>query len=236
MDTPNFKKRDFVHLHLHSDYSLLQSTIQLKQLSKRLQKLEQKACALTDLGNLFGAISFYTTMLEAGIRPIIGYEAFLTVGRMDERSANVPPGERPYYNIVLLAKNIEGFHNLVYIASKAYTDGFYQKPRIDLELLEKKSGGLICLSGGRSGPIRHYLRNRNRDKAEACVQRFETIFGKGNFFIEIQPHGMNEPTSTFDDLVALARQFDIPLVAKRSNGRRHEPDLYDGERRHRTNP
>jgi len=213
MDTPIFKKHDFVHLHLHSDYSLLQSTIQLKPLSNRLKELDQKACALTDLGNLFGAVSFYTTMLYEGIRPIIGYEAYLTVGEMSDKSASAPAGERPFYNIVLLATNNEGFQNLVYLASKAYTDGFYQKPRIDLKLLEEKKGGLICLSGGRSGPLRHYLRNRNREKAEATAQNFERIFGKGNFFIEIQPHGMTEAASTFDELVDIARKLDIPLVA-----------------------
>lgn len=223
MDMPNFKKRDFVHLHLHSDYSLLQSTIQLKPLSKQLKALDQKACALTDLGNLFGAISFYTTMLDAGIRPIIGYEAFLTAGRMDDKSASVPAGERPYYNIVLLAKNNEGFQNLVYIASKAYTDGFYHKPRVDFDLLGERAGGLICLSGGKAGPLRHYLRNKNREKAESTAKQFETIFGKGNFFIEIQPHGMTDATSTFDELVSLARELEIPIVAT------NEPKYIDRE-------
>jgi DNA polymerase-3 subunit alpha len=213
MDTPNFKNRDFVHLHLHSDYSLLQSTIQLKQLSERLKELDQKACALTDLGNLFGAISMYTTMRYAGIKPILGYEAYLTPADMSEKSANVPLGERQYYNVVLLAKNNVGFENLVYIASKAYTDGFYHKPRIDFDLLEKKSEGLICLSGGKSGPLRHYLRNKNIEKAEESALRFQSIFGKENFYFEIQPHGMTEASSTFDELVNLARRLDIPLVA-----------------------
>ncbi len=229
MNKPGFKNHDFVHLHLHSDYSLLQSTIQLKPLVRRLKELDQKACALTDIGNMFGAVSFYTTMLDAGIKPIVGYEAFLTSGRMADKTANVPAGERPYYNIVLLAKNNEGFQNLVYLASKAYTDGFYHKPRVDFNLLEERSGGLICLSGGKAGPLRHYLRNRNSERAEATATRLESIFGKGNFFIEIQLHGMREPTSTFDELIGLARQLDIPLVATnephyidRSDAKAHE--------------
>ena len=213
MDKPDFKPQDFVHLHLHSDYSLLQSTIQLKPLAKHLKKIGAKACALTDYGNMFGAVSFYTAMLEAGIRPIIGYEAFLASGSRFDKSSTTAAGERQFYSLVLLAKNAEGFQNLVYLASKAYTDGFYQKPRIDIELLNERSAGLICLSGGRDGALRHYLRTDNPEKAEAWAREIETIFGKDNFYIEIQPHERSEENSTFQKLVDLGRSLDIPLAA-----------------------
>ena len=129
MENLEFKPRDFVHLHLHSDYSLLQSTIQLKPLAKRLTELEMKACAITDLGNMYGAISFYNVMKSNGLRPIIGYEAFLTYGDHTERNPSIRAGERPYYNLVLLAKDLEGYYNLSYLASMAATKGLHHKPR-----------------------------------------------------------------------------------------------------------
>jgi DNA polymerase-3 subunit alpha len=185
MDKPAFKLRDFVHLHLQSDYSLLQSTIQLKPLAQKLKELEMKACALTDSGNMFGAVAFYMAMREAGIRPIIGYEAFVAPTSRFDKSANVPAGEKPYYNIVLLAKNNEGFQNLVYLASKAYTDGFHHKPRIDMDLLAERSEGLICLDGGQGSALRHYFRTENGEKAESTARQLQEIFGHGNFYIEI---------------------------------------------------
>ncbi len=157
----NFKTKDFVHLHLHTDYSLLQSAIQLKPLAKKLNELEMKACAMTDYGNMFGAISFYNTMKSNDIHPIIGYEAFLTFGSRFDKESHVKVGEKPYYNVVLLAKDLEGYHNLVYLASKSYTEGFHHKPRIDFELLAEKSRGLIALSSGFGGGIWHFLRQDN---------------------------------------------------------------------------
>ncbi|HVF29533.1 MAG TPA: PHP domain-containing protein, partial [Pyrinomonadaceae bacterium] len=131
MDKLTFKSRDFVHLHLHSDYSLLQSTIKLKPLAAKLNELEMQACALTDYGNMYGAVSFYKTMKEAKVRPIIGYEAFIAPGSRFDRDSAVRAGERPYYNLVLLARNDEGYQNLVYLASKAFTEGLHHKPRLD---------------------------------------------------------------------------------------------------------
>src|SRR5688572_33443071 len=120
-----FKSRDFVHLHLHTDYSLLQSTIQLKPLTNSLKELDMKACAITDYGNMFGAISFYNAMKYSGLHPIIGYEAYLMFGSRFDRGTPLEAGERPYYRIVLLAKDFEGYLNLAYLASKAYTEGFH---------------------------------------------------------------------------------------------------------------
>ena len=134
-DQKTAKDKDFVHLHLHSDYSLLQSTVQLKPLAKRLAELEMSACALTDLGNMYGAVSYFNAMKYAGIKPIIGYDAHLTLGSRFEQSSSLAAGERAYYGLVLLATDIEGYMNLAWLASKAFTEGFYHRPRIDMEIL-----------------------------------------------------------------------------------------------------
>ncbi|MBA2494545.1 MAG: DNA polymerase III subunit alpha [Acidobacteria bacterium] len=209
----NYKPKDFVHLHLHSDYSLLQSAIQLKPLTKRLQELEMKACAITDYGNMYGAISFYNNMKANEIHPILGYEAYLSFGSRFDRESRLQGGERPYYNLILLARDLEGYHNLAYLASKAFTEGLYHKPRIDLELLAEKSKGLIGLSSGFDGAVWHFLRQDNTEKAFKNAKLFEEILGKGNFFIEIQDHGLKEERKIRRQLIELSRKTEIPLVA-----------------------
>ncbi len=209
----NFKTRDFVHLHLHTDYSLLESAIQLKPLASRLSELEMKACAMTDNGNMYGAISFYNTMKNAGVMPIIGYEAFLIFESRFNRDLSVKAGERPYYHIVLLAQNLKGYQNLAYLSSKAFTEGFFHKPRIDLELLAERSEGLIGISAGLKGAVGHFLLNGNEGKAFANTNMFADIFGKENFYLEIQDHGLDDETVLNKKIVELARKSGIPLVA-----------------------
>ncbi len=209
----DFKSRDFVHLHLHTDYSLLQSTIQLKPLTNSLKELDMKACAITDYGNMFGAISFYNAMKYSGLHPIIGYEAYLTLGSRFDRGTPLEAGERPYYRIVLLAKDFEGYLNLAYLASKAYTDGFHHKPRIDLSLLAEKSKGLIGLSSGFEGAVWHYLFRDNFQKALETTKKFEDIFGQKNFFIEIQNHGLEKEQKIRKDILALSEKTGVSLVA-----------------------
>ncbi len=232
----NFKSKDFVHLHLHSDYSLLESTIQLEPLARRLNEMEMKACAVTDYGNMFGAIAFYNTMKAAGIHPLIGYEAFLTFGTRFDKGSAVNAGERPFYHLVLLAKNLEGYHNLVYLASKAYTEGLHYKPRIDVELLAEKSGGLIALSSGYKGAIGHFLQNNNEDKALHTAGLFRDIFGAENFYLEIQDHGLKEEQELSRKIVNLAGKAEIPLAATNdahylfeTDARAHEILLCIGE-------
>ncbi len=209
----DFKSRDFVHLHLHTDYSLLQSTIQLKPLTNSLKELDMKACAITDYGNMFGAISFYNAMKSSGLHPIIGYEAYLTFGSRLDRGTPLEAGERPYYRIVLLAKDFEGYLNLVYLASKAYTEGFHHKPRIDLELLAEKSTGLIALSSGFEGAVWHYLFRDNFQKALETTKKFGDIFGQDNFFIEIQNHGLEKEQKVRRDILDLSEKTGVSLVA-----------------------
>ncbi|MFM9904290.1 MAG: DNA polymerase III subunit alpha [Pyrinomonadaceae bacterium] len=213
LDRPIFGAKDFVHLHLHSDYSLLQSTIQLKPLAKRLAELDQKACAITDYGNMYGAVSFFNAMQSNGIMPIIGYEAFLRFGSRFDRSTAVEAGEKSYYNVILLARSLEGYGNLVHLASKAFTEGFHHKPRIDIELLSQYSSGLIGLSGGVDGPIGHFLTNGSEEKAHTNAKTLEDLFGVGNFFLEIQDHPGEDGRRLVNDTADLSKRSGIPLVA-----------------------
>lgn len=204
-------KKDFVHLHLHTDYSLLQSTVQLKPLSARLKELDMSACAITDLGNMYAAVSFFNEMKYAGIKPIIGYEAHLVLGSRHERNPSIAGGERAFYNIVLLASDLEGFNNLAYIASKAFTEGFFYRPRIDFELLAEKSGGLIALSGGADGPIGHFLSSGADERAVTIAGQCVELFGKDRFFLEIQDAGGDR--TLIDKVAELSTKTNIPLVA-----------------------
>jgi DNA polymerase-3 subunit alpha len=208
------KKKDFVHLHLHSDYSLLDGAIQIKSLAKRLPELEMSACALTDHGNLFGALSFYHSMKAQGVKPIVGCEVYITRGsRHDKDKKGLKPGEKANFHLILLAKNFEGYRNLVRLSSKAYTEGFYYKPRIDLELLQQNSGGLVGLSACMSGVPSAMLARGAFEEAACAAHEFQEILGKGNYFLEIQEHELEAQKKIRKPLVELARKTDIPLVA-----------------------
>ena len=174
---------------------------------KRLNELEMKACAMTDFGNMYGAISFYNTMKKAGIMPIIGYEAILTFDSRFKSDLSVKAGERPFYHLVLLAKNLKGYQNLAYLASKAFTEGFFHKPRIDLEILAEKSEGLIGISSGFKGAIWHYLQQNNAQKAIENTEIFKDIFGKEDFYLEIQDHGLTEETVVNKQILDLVRKI-----------------------------
>src|SRR6476620_10838979 len=162
--------RQFVHLHLHTDYSLLDGAIQIKPLSSRTDELGMQACAMTDHGNMFGAISFYNAMKSRGIKPIIGCETYITKGSRKDRAAGAP-GEKANFHLILLAKSLEGYQNLVRLTSRAYTEGFYYKPRIDRELLAEHSKGLIALSACLSGvPSAMLAQDRFDDAAAAAIE------------------------------------------------------------------
>lgn len=227
---------EFVHLHLHTDYSLLQSAIQVKPLAAKLSDLGFGACAVTDAGNLYGAVTFYNKMRDKGIRPIIGYEALLTFESRFDRSGSLKPGEKPFYPLVLLARDLEGYHNLVWLASKAFTEGFHHRPRIDLEILRERAGGLIALSGGEHGALNHYLSRDDRAKATETAAEFAAIFGAGCFFIEIQDHGVAAEQQINAGLASLAEEVGVGLVAtndayylNEEDARAHEVLLCIGE-------
>ena len=168
---------------------------------------------MTDFGNMYGAISFYNTMKKAGVMPIIGYEAILTFENRFKKDLSVKAGERPFYHLVLLAKNLKGYQNLAYLASKAFTEGFFHKPRIDLELLAEKSEGLIGVSSGSKGAIWHFLQQNNPARAIENLEIFKDIFGKDDFYLEIQDHGLEEETIVNKQILDLSKRHDIPVVA-----------------------
>ena len=168
---------------------------------------------LTDYGNMYGAVSFYSAMGSAGVRPIIGYEAYVASGRRDDRNSAVQAGERPYYNLVLLARDRTGYENLVQLSSRAFTEGLHYKPRIDLELLSQYSEGLIGLSGGTGGAVNHFLNDRDTGRATQAAKELETIFGRGNFYLEVCDHGLEEQTELIKRVVGLSRAAEIPIVA-----------------------
>jgi len=205
--------KDFVHLHLHTDYSLLKSTVQLKALSSKLADFGMSACAITDLGNMYGAVSFFNTLSYAGIKPIVGYEAFVANGSRFDRSATVAAGERGFYNLVLLAMDLEGYNNLSYLASMAFKEGLHHRPRIDLEILAERNAGLVALSGADNSAIAHYLRSGDSLKAEDYAGNLSRLFGADRFFLEI----LDRPLPDLNRQIAeLGKKLDLPLVATNS--------------------
>jgi DNA polymerase-3 subunit alpha len=207
------KKREFVHLHLHTDYSLLDGAIQIKPLSRRVAELGMGACAMTDHGNMYGAISFYNAMKAQGVKPIVGCEVYITRRSRKDRAGAAAPGEKANFHLILLAKNYEGYQNLVRLSSKAFTEGFYYKPRIDKELLAEHSAGLVGLSACMSGVPQAMLAKDCFDEAVTAAKEFEEILGKGNYYLEIQEHGLDAQRRIRKPLVELAKRTEVPLVA-----------------------
>jgi DNA polymerase-3 subunit alpha len=207
------KEKQFAHLHLHTDYSLLDGAIQIKPLARRTAELGMKACAMTDHGNMFGAISFYNEMKSQGVKPIIGCEVYIARKSRKDRAGAAGPGEKANFHLILLAKDLEGYHNLARLTSKAYTEGFYYKPRIDKELLAANSKGLVALSACMSGVPSALLARECFDEAVGAAKEFEEILGKGNYFLEIQEHGLDAQKRIRKPLVELSKRTGVPLVA-----------------------
>lgn len=206
--------KEFVHLHLHTDHSLLDAAIQIKPLAKHLAENNFPACAITDHGNMYGAISFYNTMKAHDIKPIIGCEVYITQGdRRDRSTSHLKAGDKVNNHMVLLAKNYEGYQNLVKLTSKAFTEGFYYKPRIDKELLAQYSKGLIGLSACLSGVPTSLLLRGQVEEAKTSVDEFVQILGQGNYFLELQNHGLEPQLRVNPMLVDLAKEMNVPLVA-----------------------
>lgn len=202
--------QDFVHLHVHTDYSLLDGASSFDALISRAKKIGQKAIAITDHGNMFGAIRFYQECIKQEMNPIIGSEFYVAPGHRGERSTT--EHQTKYYHLVLLAKNEEGYRNLMVLSSKSYTEGMYYKPRIDEELLRTYSGGLICLSACLAGQLPALLLEGKTAEAEALARRYRDIFGDENYFIELQDHGIRAQREVAPKLIAMARRLGIPMV------------------------
>ena len=200
----------FVHLHLHTEYSFLDGAVRMKELMKKAKELGMPAVAITDHGNLHGAIEFYQAATNAGIKPIIGCEAYMAPGAMKDRPTNQRDAA---YHFTLLAKDETGYRNLVKMISIAHLDGFHYKPRIDKELLAKHSGGLIGLSGCLKGEINMAIQSDNLAKARQSVGEFRDIFGAENFFLEMHDHGIEVQQKCNQMLPQLAQEFGLGLVA-----------------------
>jgi DNA polymerase-3 subunit alpha len=196
---------NFVHLHNHTAFSLLDGAIRVDSLIKKTKEYEMPAAAITDHGVLYGMIDFYRKAKKEGIKPIIGAEVYLAPGSRFEKS-------RKRYHLVLLAQNKQGYHNLIQLVSKAWLEGFYYKPRVDKELLAEYSQGIICLSACLQGEIPQLLLNGNYDLAKKAVSDYQAIFGSENFFLELQDHNLQQEKEAAQGLLRLSREEKIPAV------------------------
>ncbi|HEV3275185.1 MAG TPA: DNA polymerase III subunit alpha [Terriglobia bacterium] len=200
---------NFVHLHLHTDYSLLDGACDIPKLMDRAAALKMPAVAMTDHGNMFGAIKFHEEATKRGIKPIVGCETYVAVTNRFDRASDL---DRPHH-LVLLVENERGYQNLVKLASSAYLEGYYYRPRIDKDLLARHSEGLIALSACLQGEVTSALKADRYEKARQSAYDLRDIFGKGNFYIEIQDQGLEDERRVNPELVRLSRETGIPLVA-----------------------
>ena len=200
---------NFVHLHVHTQYSLLDGLCKIKNLVNRAKELGQKAIAITDHGNMFGAVEFFREAKNAGIKPIIGCELYITTGSRTDRGSSF--GDK-YSHITMLAKNKTGLHNIMKLSSIAYTEGYYYKPRIDYNILKEYSEGIICLTGCLAGDIPKALSENNPARAREILSILKNTFGKENLFVEIQDHGIRVQKDIINPLITLAKEFELDTV------------------------
>ena len=205
---------DFVHLHLHTQYSLLDGANRVKDLIRNVKAAGMDAVAVTDHGNMFGAYDLQTTALEAGIKPIVGVEAYIAPGsRFDRENVKTFDGEGNNYHLTLLVETPDGYKNLARLVSEAFLTGFYYKPRMDWELLEKHHEGIIALSGCLNGEVPKRLRAGDYEGAKKVALKYQALFGKDRYFIEIMDHGLPEQRQILPDLLRLSQETGIPPVA-----------------------
>ena len=198
----------FTHLHLHTEYSLLDGACRIPKLVERIKSLGMTSCAITDHGVMYGCIDFYSAMKDAGIKPIIGCEVYVCRDRLDKSAAN-----REYSHLILLCENNTGYQNLMKLVSEGFLTGYYYRPRIDYNLIRQHSEGLICLSACLSGDLPKLLLQGRYDDAEAYVREMQDIFGEKSFYVEIMDHGIREEKIVMPRLISLAREMNVPLVA-----------------------
>ncbi|MCE5311990.1 MAG: DNA polymerase III subunit alpha [Nitrospiraceae bacterium] len=223
---------DFVPLHLHTEYSLLDGAIKIDELLAQATAFKMPAVAITDHGNLFGAVEFYKKAMKAGIKPVIGCEVYIAPNSRHDRqktSIDNSLSEEASFHLILLARDAEGYRNLTKLVTFAYTEGFYYKPRIDKELLARHSKGLIGLSACLKGEVSYFLSNGMYDKAKEAALSYRDILGSENFYFELQHNGMQEQEEVNKKLIALGRELGIPFVAtndchylKREDSKAHD--------------
>lgn len=202
-------KVNFTHLHVHTEYSLLDGSSKIKELVKEVKELGMDSIAITDHGVMYGAIDFYKEALKVGIKPIMGCEVYVASGSRFDKSYSK---QNTYYHLVLLAENNEGYKNLIKLVSFGFTEGFYYKPRIDLEILRKYSKGIIGLSACMGGAVARSILTHSYEKAKEFALIYNDIFGQGNFFLELQDHGIENQVIVNENLIKLSKETGIPLV------------------------
>ena len=201
----------FVHLHVHTEYSLLDGSNKIKEYVARVRELGMNSAAITDHGVMYGVIDFYRAARAEGINPILGCEVYVAPNsRFDKELTG---GEDRYYHLVLLAENNTGYANLMKIVSKGFTEGYYYKPRVDMEILNKYHEGIIALSACLAGEVQRYIVKGMPEEARKAARKYEACFGKGNYFLELQDHGIPEQKTVNTELLRMSRELDIPLVA-----------------------
>lgn len=200
----------FINLHVHSEYSLLDGACRIKDMVSRAKEMGQTALAVTDHGNMYAAVDFYNECIAQGIKPIIGCEVYVAPRSRFDKSAGAM--YRPYH-LILLCKNETGYKNLIKMVSLGFTEGFYSKPRVDIELIKEHSQGLICLSGCVAGEIPRKIASGDYDAARETALLYNSIFGQGNFYIEVQNHGISEEAKVLPALLRLSAETGIPLAA-----------------------
>jgi DNA polymerase-3 subunit alpha len=211
----------FAHLHIHTEYSLLDGANRIPALVKRVKELGQTACAITDHGVMYGVVDFYRACKKEGVRPIIGCEVYVASRKRTDKDFRLD-GER--YHLVLLCENETGYRNLLQLVSRAWTEGFYTKPRVDRELLEQYHDGLIALSACLAGELPRAVSRRDYSGAREIARWYQGIFGKGNYYIEIQDHGLREQRQIIAPLINIARELEIPLAATNDAHYLHRED------------
>ncbi|CEO13772.1 DNA polymerase III DnaE [[Clostridium] sordellii] len=202
--------KDFVHLHVHTEYSLLDGFSRVKNLVARAKELNMSAVAITDHGCMFGAIDFFKVAKAEGIKPIIGCEVYTAPRSMRDKDPNY---DKSQGHLILLAKDMQGYQNLIKLVSEAYVQGFYYKPRVDIDEISKYSEGIIALSACLAGDVSQALMNRNYEKAKSIALRYKEIFGEDNYYIEIQDHNLPEQKEVNSGLIKLSKEIGIGLVA-----------------------
>ena len=201
----------FVHLHTHTEYSLLDGSNKIKEYVKRVKELGMNAAAITDHGVMYGAVDFYREAKAAGINPIIGCEVYVAPGSRFDRE--VTGGDDRYYHLVLLAENNKGYQNLIKIVSRGFVDGFYYKPRVDFETLSEYHEGIIALSACLAGEVPRYIEKGFYEEAKAVALKYRDCFGEGNYFLELQDHGIQMQKTVNTALLRMSNETGIPLVA-----------------------
>ena len=215
---------DFVHLHIHSEFSLLDGANRIKDLPVMAKELGMKAMAITDHGVMYGVIDFYKACKKEGIKPIIGCEVYVASRTRFDKE----PQDKRYYHLILLAKNNKGYQNLSKLVSLGFTEGYYYKPRIDLEILEKYHEGIICLSGCLAGSVSQAILNGNIEEAENVAKWHKNVFGE-DYYLEIQNNGVKEQVMVNQKLIQIARRLDIPIVATNDAHYLKKEDAYNHE-------